>query len=124
MAWVQPVEQWFPCLWPEWKDAIEDLIVLFPSTTWVTASLVWDSVAIAYFGGVDSEMDLLFQAVFRVTKTLTGLPFPFDRLYSADAAYWQPMKDYLNTSPDTDMCQCPPVRFIGHKGGAWPDCPP
>ena len=123
MAWPLPPEDWWPCLVPNWKETIVVSIGAYPTPGNTLVSFIWDSIASAYLGGTGSEDEQRFRAVFQVIESTLPFPPPFDRSYLFTPALWDEMEAYLLTSPDTDIENCPPVRFKGNQGGAWPEIP-
>lgn len=119
MAWRSPPSEWFPCLHPWEKGTIEfvcDLLV--PGQYVLTATqyiliVGWSDL------GYETERDFLFREVYNVTYSKTGLPFPLDEIFTFNSGTWAAIREYLAGDPAIAISECPQVKFIGSRGGAW-----
>lgn len=123
MAWKQPVETWFPCVRGAEQEAIVlicDQIIL---SNWQLPELAYTATVLVAGLGYDTDRELTFRAIYGIKRVSTPFPPPLDTVFTFPAAYWEEMRHFIDNAPPWDYCDCPPIAFVGNRGGAWPECP-
>jgi len=119
VAWRTPPEEWYPCLYPWEKDTIAFVCDLLVPGQYVLTATQYILITGWTDLGYETERDFLFRKVYKVVYSKTTFPFPLDEIFTFNSALWGEIRAYLAGDPETDISDCPQVKFIGARGGAW-----